>query len=186
MFLVQTEYIYGSVIWLFFMFIFETPFFVSYKQNPDQQLLRLMISHTEVFSLGYFWMPLKAPGVGILILSHLQKKHKPAFWREPACGLPNHQNHTEPSPTTFLSDHHPTDLLTRWIHSHPKPDVFSSEMKCVLGKGRETGIGATDRHTVLNGRRLVRIRATRLVKSIPDEVTSLFQLQRFTDLPTSP
>lgn len=75
------------------------------------------------------------------------------------------------------------------MHSPPPPcplhDIFSSEMKfTVVGGG---GWGGGERRSFPNGGRLVRIRATGAVKSTPDEVTSSpSQVQRFTDLPTSP
>lgn len=54
-------------------------------------------------------------------------------------------------------------------------------------EGREEVGGGEGRCSFPNGGRLVRIRATGAVKSTSDEVTSSpSQLQRLTDLPTSP
>ena len=64
-----------------------------------------------------------------------------------------------------------SSFLKRRIHSRSLKNVTSSTVKWNVFLGKRRTVGG--KHALLNGRRLVRIRATEAVKSIPDEVTSL-------------
>lgn len=78
------------------------------------------------------------------------------------------------------------------MHSPPPPTLSSAWHlqqwdEILPHAGGVGGWGGGERRSFPNGGRLVRIRATGAVKSTPDEVTSSpSQVQRFTDLPTSP
>lgn len=118
--------------------------------------MRWLLSSKQGFSLGYFWLLLKTPGVRILICPLLREQTQ----------LYGVLLHTEGMIVFALAS--PSSSLIKSAHIPPSSgwNIFSSEVK-LFHTHSHTEVEVQLPHGML----LVRIRATGAVKSTPDEMT---------------